>query len=153
MEDPEEAPDLSTPNQNIELLKYIFKILSDFWFNESVPRDFKRTIWRPFIENDKSRYDPVNYRPISLLNSLMKVYEGIISKRLNEFFNNNKVLSPNQAAYKANSSASDYILVLHELFLEYRFYKIGPRGGIYKRTLFFCFLDLKKAFYTVRRTF
>ena len=41
--------------------------------------------------------------------------------------------------------------MLHELFLEYRFYKVGPRGGIYKRTLYFCFLDLKKAFDTVPR--
>ena len=121
MEDPEEVPDPTTPSQNIELLKYIFKILSDFWFNESVPRDFKRTILRPFLKNDKSCYDPSNYRPISLLNSLMKIYEGILCKRLNDFLTKNKVLSPNQAAYRANRSASDHILVLCELFLEDRF--------------------------------
>ena len=41
--------------------------------------------------------------------------------------------------------------MLHEIFLEYRFYKIGPRGGTSKKPLYFVFLDLKKAFDTVIR--
>ena len=57
-----------------------------------------------------------------------------------------------QAAYRRGKSTSDHILTLHELFLEYRFNKVGPRGGIYKRYLFFCFLDFKKAFDTVPRS-
>ena len=35
--------------------------------------------------------------------------------------------------------------------MEYRFYKIGPRGGRAKRPLYFCFLDFRKAFDTVSR--
>ena len=72
---PFHTPDPSNSNQNIELLKFIFKILSDFWFNECVPRDFQRTILRSFLKNnDKSCDDHANYRPISLLNFLMKIY-------------------------------------------------------------------------------
>ena len=81
----------------------------------------------------------------------MKVYEGIICKRLNNFLDEFNVLSPNQAAYRSNKSASDHIFTLHELFLEYRFNKVGPRGGAYRRPLYFCFLDLRKAFDTVPR--
>ena len=152
LEESNEAPGSPIPGEKLELLKYIYKILSDFWFNEHVPRDFKRTILRPFLKDkDKSCYDPSNYRPISLLNTLMKVYEGIICKRLNNFLGKSNVLSPNQAAYRSNKSASDHILTLHELFLEYRFNKVGPRGGAYRRPLYFCFLDLRKAFDTVPR--
>ena len=45
----------------------------------------------------------------------------------------------------------DNLLALHELFLEYRYNKIGPRGGKGKKPLYFCFLDFKKAFDTVLR--
>ena len=81
----------------------------------------------------------------------MKIYEGIISCRLSNFFENHSIISPYQAAYRRKRSMFDHILVLHELFLEYKFYKRGPKGGISKRILYLCFLDLRKAFDTVTR--
>ena len=150
MEDPSNNP--IPVGQTIDLLRFIFNILSDFWFNECVPRDFKRTILRPFLkDNDKPSWDPSNYRPISLLNTLMKIYEGIICDRVVTFLDQNSVLSPFQAAYRKGRSPADHILILHELFLEYRFNKFGPRGGNYKKPLYFCFLDFRKAFDTVPR--
>ena len=75
------------PSLKIESLRFIFKILTDFWFNESVPRDLKRTILRPFLKDrEKSNSEPSNYRPISLLNTLMKIYEGMICCRLIFFY-------------------------------------------------------------------
>ena len=128
MEDPSNNP--IPVGQTIGLLRFIFNILSDFWFNECVPRDFKRTILRPFLkDNDKPSWDPSNYRPISLLNTLMKIYEGIICDRVVTFLDQNSVLSPFQAAYRKGRSPADHIIILHELFLEYRFNKYGPRGG------------------------
>ena len=149
----EDIEDDKVPSeQKALLLDSIFKIFSDFWFNECVPRDFKRTVLRPFLKSsDKDCCDPSNYRPISLLNTLMKVYEGIICKRLICFLEEKKILSPLQAAYRRGRSSFDHIFTLHELFLEYRFNKKGPRGGLYKKKLFFCFLDLKKAFDSVLR--
>ena len=133
-------------------MKFIFQIVSVFWFNECVPRDLKRTILRPFLkDNDKTSYDPSNYRPISLLNTLMKIYEGIICKRITTFLGMNHILSPYLAAYQKCKSTADHILIIHELFLEYRFNKVGPRGGKIRKALYFCFLDLRKAFDTVPR--
>ena len=43
------------------------------------------------------------------------------------------------------------ILILHGLFLEYRFNKMGPRGGNPKKHLYRCFLDLEEAFDNVPR--
>ena len=135
------------PTNQISSLHFIFKILSDFWFNECVPQDFKRTILRPFLKDaDKSLHNPSNYRPISLLNTLMKIYESIICKRLEKYLEKNKILSPFQAAYRRRCSTADHILTLHEIFLEYRYNKLGPRGGLSKKRLILCFLDLKKAF-------
>ena len=61
------------------------------------------------------------------------------------------ILSPFQAAYRLGRSTNDHILTLHEIFLEYRYNKLGARGGRGKKRLFFIFLDLKKAFDTVPR--
>ena len=82
----------------------------------------------------------------------MKIYEAIICKRLSKFFEENNIISPFQAAYRRKRSAADHILTLHEIFLEYRYNKTGPRGGRSKKRLFLIFLDLKKAFDTVSRS-
>ena len=148
----EDIEDDIPPTQKVVLLDYIFKILTDLWFQEFVPRDFKRTVLRPFLKDSKKdSSDPSNYRPISLLNTIMKIYEGIICKRVISFLEENDTISPLQAAYRNGKSTSDHILVLHELFLEYRFNKVGPRGGRAKKILYMCFLDFKKAFDTVVR--
>ena len=107
---------------------------------------------RPFIKDqEKSAHDPSNYRPISLLNTLMKIYEALIHKRLVTYLEKNGIFSDFQAAYRPNRSCADHILTLHEIFLEYRYNKFGPRGGRSKKRLFLCFLDLKKAFDMVCR--
>ena len=71
----ESEDDPVPPSQRIDLLKAFFKILSEYWFNECVPRDFKRTLLRPFLKKSNAvSSEPKNYRPISLLNTLMKLY-------------------------------------------------------------------------------
>ena len=108
--------DIVPPDRKVLLLDSVFKILSDFWFNECVPGDFKRTVLRPFLKgNDKDSCDPSNYRPISLLNNLMKVYEGIICKRLVSFLEDKKILSTLQTAYCRGRSTFDDIFTLHEI--------------------------------------
>ena len=148
-EDEEEQID---PDSQLSSLHFIFRMLSDFWFNECVPQDFKRTILRPFLkDHSKSIHDPSNYRPISLLNTPMKIYEAIICRRLDLYLESKNTLSAFQAAYRRRKSTVDHILILHEIFLEYRYNKIGPRGGHTKKRLILVFLDLKKAFDTVPR--
>ena len=63
------------------------------------------------------------------------------------------LLSPVQAGYRPKKSTVDHIFVLQELFLEYRFNKIGKRGGRNKKALYLCFLDLVKAFDKVSREY
>ena len=145
---PIESPSKEAANKpRLSSLKYIFGILENFWFNEAVPRDFKRTILSPFLKNDSEDHtNPDNYRPISLLNSLMKIYEGMICSRISRFFEENKILSPCQAAYRKNRSIFDHIMVLHEVFLDYRYCKPGTRGGTSQKTLIFLLPGLTQGF-------
>ena len=64
---------------------------------------------------------------------------------------NEFLLSSAQAAYRPRKSTSDHIFVLQELFLEYRFNKVGKRGGRNKKPLYLYFTDLAKAFDKVWR--
>ena len=60
LQDDSEEDDFN-PRKKVSSLRFIFKIFSDFWFNECVPQDFKRTILRPFLKNqEKSTCDPSN---------------------------------------------------------------------------------------------
>ena len=137
---------------NGRFLKFLFGIISDFWFNERVPPDLKRTIIRPFLKDKtKDDSDPANYRPISLLNTIMKIYEGLICRRITFKLEEDNIISKSQAAYLSYRSTADHIFVLQELFLEYRFNKTGPRGGRGPKPLYTCVLDARKAFDTVPR--
>ena len=89
-----------------------------------------------------------------MLNTLFKLYEAIIHKRLVCYLEKELLLSPVQAGYyRPKKSTVDHIFVLQELFLEYRFNKIGKRGGRNKKALYLCFLDFVKAFDKVPREY
>ena len=85
------------------------------------------------------------------MNTTLKIYEGIIHKRLVNFLEGKQWFSKYQAAYRKSRSTVDQIFVLQELFLEYRINKTTRNGTPKKLPLYWCFMDLKKAFDTVLR--
>ena len=108
------------------MFKYIQKILNGFWRN--VASDLKQSVTKPFLkDSDKDPTEQQNYRPISLLNSMMKAYEQIIKCRLMGLLEKN-FFSTMQTAYRKCRSTSDLILLLQEIFYFYWYAKRGPRG-------------------------
>ena len=81
-----------------------------------------------------------NYRPISLLLHINKVFEKLIHTRMYRFLQKNKVLSPNQYGFRKNSSTAFAIYDLIENKLKNL-----------DENLFTCalYVDLSKAFDTV----
>ena len=108
--DPED-PEVFLKNKDI--LYSILSLISLFWSNEKVPPLLKKSILRPFLKGGEvDSTDPSNYRPISLLNTIMKLYEGLIKRRLVRKLESDGLLSSAQAAYKKNLSTSDQLFVL-----------------------------------------
>ena len=132
---------------NVFILESILSMINSLWKSERAPPVLKQSILRPILKAaDSDPTNPRNYRPISLLNTVMKLYEALIKKRLIKRLETSKLLSPVQAAYRTNRSTCDHLLMIQELFLEYRF-----KPGSQKRPLYFCFIDLRQAFDTIYR--
>ena len=147
-----EGTDGKIDKDSLALMEYILKMLQNHWKTEEVPKGMKQSIIKPFLKDtSKDASLPKNYRPISLLNAPMKIYEQVIKARLVDILEKTNFFSNVQAAYRKSRNSCDHILVLQEIFFHYRFKKIGPRGGIGKQILYLCFMDLKKAFDTVPR--
>ena len=134
-----------------EVPKFLHKLLSKFWNDEKVPESFKESVIRPFLKPGKNPCKRENYRPISLLNVIMKLYEQLIKRRLVNFLESSSFFSKAQAAYRTGCSTVDNLLVLQEIFFYYRYVKKGPRGATGKQPLYLAFMDLRKAFDSVPR--
>ena len=103
--------------KNVEILQFLHKMLKNLWETEKVPEKFKETTLRPFLKgSNKDPTKPGNYRPVSLLNVLMKVYEHVIKVRLTTYLEETNYFTTAQAAYRKGRSTVDHILVIQETF-------------------------------------
>ena len=60
------------------------------------------------------RYDPLNYRPISLTPIPCKVLERFIAAKLTEYLETNNLLSPSQYGFRSNRSSLDHLILTYE---------------------------------------
>lgn len=103
------------------------------------PDALKNSIITPIFKKGNDQ-EIVNYRPISILPNLSKVFEKIIHKRLYDFLKCHKILSNRQYSFQKGRCATDAVLDLVE---ELNINKHDQKHSI------IIFLDLMKAFDTI----
>ena len=108
----------------------------------NIPSDWLTGIIIPIYKNKGSKLDPGNYRPITLLSCLGKLFTSILNNRLNKFIDENNALLENQSGFRKEYSTIDNIFSLFSL-LEYHKSK--------NKKLYCCFIDFTKAFDNVWR--
>ena len=86
--------------------------------------------------------EPDNYRPISLLSCISKLFEKLNFKRIANFAAKNNLIDKHQFGFRSNHSCTHAILSITDFFCE----SIDNKKFGYS-----CFIDLKKAFDTVDR--
>ncbi len=64
------------------------------------------------VHKKNSRADPVNYRPISLLSVVGKVFERIVAEVICRHLDDNNLLSNQQFGFRSGRSTSDLLLLL-----------------------------------------
>ena len=61
-----------------------------------------------------SRYDPLNYRPISLTSVCCKMMERAVTNHIWEYLTNNDILTTNQFGFRAGRSTADQLLLVYD---------------------------------------
>ena len=84
--------------------------------------------------------DPSNYRPISLLPLLSKVFERVVLDQTEEFLSLNKILYDYQSGFRKNHSTDTCLSFLNDKIL---------KGFDYGLVTSLIMIDLQKAFYTI----
>ena len=97
-------------------------------------------------KNKGSRSDPDNYRGISSISCLGKLFTAVINERLTKFVETNKIIGEEQAGFRSGYSTQDHIFALNTIIDIY----LNKLGG--KRKLFCAFIDYQKAFDLVDRS-
>ena len=123
----------------IEMVYLLEKIYSVIWYKEYVPRQWREGfIVNLFKKGD--REDPSNYRGITLLSVVGKVFCKILNNRLVQVLDKERILHEGQAGFRVNRSCIDNVYTLNEL--------VQGRLREDKQTYAF-FLDIRKAYGTV----
>ena len=120
----------------VDLLEQLFSVI---WQEEIVPRQWREgLIVNIFKKGD--REDPANYRGITLLSVVGKVFCKILNNRLVQCLDKEGALHEGQAGFRINRSCMDNVYTLNEI--------VQGRLREDKKTYAF-FLDIQKAYDSV----
>ena len=107
-----------------------------------VPTMWYKTIISPILKKDKDYRDPMNYRGISLMSTISKLFSSILNERVVSFLDTNEILCEEQNGFRKLRACIDHIYVLTTV--------IRNRKLQGKET-FLCYVDFSKAFDSVNR--
>ena len=78
------------------------------------PDQFKSAILIFLSKPHKSRCNPANYRPISLLSIIGKIYDKILTERLSLYLDNNNLRHPHQYGFTRNRGTGSSLAMTYE---------------------------------------
>ena len=116
------------------------EVFNQCYFEEHYPEALKVARVIPIHKNG-SVHDPGNYRPISLLSSIYKVFEKILFNRMMSFVRKNKILSEKQYGFRPKHSCVHALIDFTEKLRKNMDNKLTSQA---------CFIDLSKAFDTIK---
>ena len=126
-------------NQGTEADKLLLNICKLAWKNKEIPKDWNKSTIIP-IHKSGPTTNCENFRGISLLSVPGKVYSRIIESRLRLVVEGK--LSEQQSGFRPGRSVQDHIFTMRQIME--KTYRHNKEEHI-------CFVDLQKAFDTVRR--
>ena len=104
-----------------------------------IPKDWKSARVTPIFKAD-SKVDPANYRPISVLPVIGKLFEKAIFNQVYTYLNDNKLLSKYQSGFRPMHSTLTALIDITDNWY------LNIDNGLTNAILF---IDLKKAFDTI----
>ncbi|OWF46235.1 RNA-directed DNA polymerase from mobile element jockey [Mizuhopecten yessoensis] len=129
----------STMDVFLPIYQKIFNLILN---TASIPDVWKIGIIKPVYKNKGDPKDPDNYRAITLVSCLGKVFTSVINNRLNKISDEFDLISSAQAGFRKGHSTTDNMFVLYSLISIY--FSLGKK-------LYCTFIDFSKAFDSVWR--
>ena len=121
------------------MIDLLYKIFNSIWENEKTPTDFSKMVISP-IHKKGDRSVRANYRAISLLSIPGKIFQRILSKRIEEKVKTK--YSESQYGFRLGRATVDVIFFIRQIIEKAKEKKIP---------IHFHFIDFKAAFDTVWR--
>jgi len=129
---PNELWKLHTPSLILHLTTLFTMCLN----TGTIPREWCKSTVVPLLKKGDPSM-PSNYRPIFLLNTILKMFTGVLNSRLSEWITKNHKLSEYQAGFRSKRGCVEHIFMLACMV----------QGRLSKeKELYTCFVDLSQAF-------
>lgn len=120
----------------IEVIHRLFMLCFE---SHIIPSVWRQAIICPILKDSNSDPRvPLNYRGISLLSTIYKMYSSILNHRLVSYLEDNNLLVDEQNGFRRERSCADHVFTLNSIIQN-------------RKETFVAFIDLQKAFDTVDR--
>jgi len=110
----DEIPYIFIKQLPISAISILLKIYNLIWEKRTFPTSWKIAIIIPILKPNKDRHEVTSYRPISLICTLSKLLEKIVSKRLYWTLKQTNFISKQQFGFQRNKSTIDALTIITE---------------------------------------
>ena len=125
-----------------KLVPVLYRLFSACFEHNMIPSLWYKTIIQPVLNRGKDSRDPSNYRGISLMSTIAKLFSAILNDRICSYLDENSLLFEEQNGFRKLRSCLDHLYTLITV--------IRNRKEQNMQT-FLCFVDFAKAFDSVNR--
>ena len=80
-----------------------------------MPTNWCVSLISPIPKGKGSKNDPNNYRGISLISCIGKLFTALINDRITKFAEINNIIGEEQAGFRSGYSTHDHIFILHSI--------------------------------------
>lgn len=124
-------------NLNLNLVIRFAELLNEVLISCNIPNEWKSIKVIPLLKPSKDSDNPQSYRPLAMLNVLIKLINNVVKNRLNKFIEDKQIIPTNSYGFKKHTSAINCVNTLVTKVQEAK-----KEGMVVAAT----FLDLSKAF-------
>lgn len=129
-------------NLTQETAEIILELYNRIWNQNAFPENWRKSLAIPIPKPGKNPVEPENLRTIQLTNTICKLFERMINKRLMGWLENNNLINKNQSGFRKGRRTTDGLIKLENMVTE-----AWEKG---EETLVVSF-DIHKAYDTTRR--
>ena len=122
------------------LIDWIWKLCNKAFVEGKVPKDWRRAIIVPLYKGKGGKGSCRNYRGISLLSIVGKIYAGILIERVRRVTEG--LIGEEQGAFRSGRGCIDQIFTLKQM---------SEKMREKKKNLYLSFMDLQQAYDRINR--